>query len=64
VAQGEDHGAEIGTRFVTWGNLTEEEQEAWYQRIAVEWKGNLLSGYATVHYHKPRRADNAEENKP
>ncbi len=51
MAQGEDHGAEIGTRFVTWGNLTEEEQEAWYQRIAVEWKGNLLAGYATIHYH-------------
>jgi hypothetical protein len=51
VAQGENHGAEIGTWFCSWGDLTEEEQDEWCKRIAIERKGNLLAGYATIHYH-------------
>jgi hypothetical protein len=45
MAQGEDHGAEIGARFKRWGEMTEAEQDA------------MLAGYATIHYHPVRTPD-------
>jgi hypothetical protein len=58
MAQGENHGAEIGTRFKRWGEMTEEEQDEICAQMAHDWKDNLLAGYATIHYHKSR--DNAD----
>lgn len=51
MAQGEDHGAEIGARFKRWGEMTEAEQDEICAQMARDWKGNLLAGYATIHYH-------------
>jgi len=57
MAQGEDHGAEIGARFKRWGDMTEAEQDAICAKMAADWKGNLLAGYATIHYHPVRKPD-------
>lgn len=61
VAQGEDHGAEIGAKFKRWGEMTEAEQDEICAQMASDWKGNLLAGYATIHYHN-RREHARQEN--
>lgn len=48
---------EIGVEFTTWGKMSEASRAAWFKRMREDWKDNLMSGYATLHY-APRGADN------
>ena len=63
MAQGEDHGSEIGASFKRWGEMTEAEQDEICAKMAEDWKGNLLAGYATIHYH-PRKHNDTYRRHP
>ena len=39
---------EIGTRFTTWGKMSEEDRQAWFEHIRTNWHPFLMSGYATL----------------
>lgn len=46
---------EIGTHFDRWGNMTEEQQQTWFQHMRTVYGPNLYGGYATVHYADRKR---------
>lgn len=50
-------GKHDDSRVVLWGDMTEAEQDAICAKMAADWKGNLLAGYATIHYHPVRKPD-------
>ncbi len=41
---------EVGVTFGKWGDLTEEQQQAWYEYIRNKWGDTILAGYATIVY--------------
>lgn len=42
---------EIGTNFTTWGKMSQEDREAWFDYMNAEWKP-LMKGYATLVHDK------------
>jgi len=43
---------EIGTNFTTWGKMTEEERQAWFQYMRDNWGEYLMAGYATLVHNR------------
>ena len=39
---------EIGTSFTTWGKMSSQAREDWYNHIRNNWGPDLMSGYGTL----------------
>jgi len=48
VAIGSD--TPIGETFGLWGEMTPEQQQAWWDKIRTDWADTLMAGYATIAY--------------
>lgn len=53
---------EIGMEFTVWGKMTEKAKEAWMAHLkGMRDRGNILEGYANVHYPKNRGVTTPDE---
>lgn len=41
---------EIGQNFGVWGEMTPEEQQAWWEHMRTKWGDNIMAGYSEVVY--------------
>lgn len=55
---------EIGVTFRRFGDMTCDEQRAWFAHIRTAYGPDLLGGYATIHYPDRTRYQRTDDHRP